>query len=193
MAIKLSGYTVLFDACVLYPAPLRDFLIELAAARLFRAKWTEAIHEEWIGNLLKNRDDLTRDQLENTKSLMNKAVPDCIVTGYEDLAKGLQLPDQNDCHVLAAAINSECDAIITFNLKDFPEDYLVQFNIEPQHPDEFIHHQFGLDNAAVLIAARRCRERLKNPPKTVEEYLATLERQALPKTVAELRSYASII
>jgi predicted nucleic acid-binding protein len=143
-AIKLSAYTVLLDACVLYPAPLRDFLIELAAAELFRAKWTDEIHEEWIRNLLLNRTDLNRSQLDRTKYLMNQAVADCLVRDYDDLIKGLTLPDDDDRHVLAAAIHSECDAIITFNLKDFPPDYLAKFNIELLHPDEFVHHQFGL-------------------------------------------------
>jgi len=193
LAIKLSAYTVLLDACVLYPAPLRDFLIELAAAKLFRAKWTEAIHQEWIKNLLEKRPDLTPDKLERTKVLMNGSVQDCLVEGYEDLMAGLKLPDDNDRHVLAAAIHAECDAIITFNLKDFPENYLSKYNIEPQHPDEFIHHQFGLNHAAVVIAAQTCRSRLRNPVKTAAEYLATLEAQALPKTVAKLAAYASII
>jgi hypothetical protein len=75
----------------------------------------------------------------------------------------------------------------------FPADYLAKFNIEPLHPDEFVHHQFGLDNASVIVAAQRCRARLKNPPKTAEEYLASLDAQGLSKTVAELCKYRSII
>lgn len=54
-----SSFTALYDACVLYPAPLRDFLVQLALTDLFRAKWTDQIHEEWIRNVLKNRQDLT--------------------------------------------------------------------------------------------------------------------------------------
>ncbi|MFM7881545.1 MAG: PIN domain-containing protein, partial [Microcystis panniformis] len=55
----VSNFTALFDACVLYAAPLRDFLMRLALTDLFRAKWTDEIHDEWIRNLLKNRPDLT--------------------------------------------------------------------------------------------------------------------------------------
>jgi hypothetical protein len=76
----LASYTVVYDACVLYPAPLRDFLIELAAGGLFRAKWTDEIHEEWIGNLLANRPDLDRGKLETTRNLMNRAVIDCLAS-----------------------------------------------------------------------------------------------------------------
>ncbi|WP_352516125.1 MULTISPECIES: PIN domain-containing protein [unclassified Mesorhizobium] len=192
-AIRKSSYTVILDACALYPAPLRDFLMELAAGGLFRAKWTERIHDEWIRNVLNDRKDLKPEQLLRTKQLMNQAVPDCSVEGYEDLIEGLKLPDGDDRHVLAAAIHTACDAIITFNLKDFPRDYLAKFQLELLHPDEFLFHQFGLNTAAVVVAAQRCRARLKNPPRTAEEYLDTLERQGLTKTVAELRHYAAVI
>jgi predicted nucleic acid-binding protein len=167
--------------------------MELATAQLFRAKWTKDIHEEWISNLLKNRSDLTRAQLERTRDLMDRAVMDCVVTGYERLIPNLILPDENDRHVLAAAVRCGADAIVTFNLKDFPEDILAEFEIEAVHPDEFIHHQFGLRSSAVIIAAQRCRARLKNPTKSAAEYLDTLAAQSLPLTTAELSEYLAVI
>jgi hypothetical protein len=124
---------------------------------------------------------------------MNAAVMDCMVTGHTDLVAGLTLPDPNDRHVLAAAIKSGSDAIVTFNKKDFPGEYLAQFDVEVLHPDDFILHQFGLDDAKVIIAAQRCRARLRNPPSSEEEYLERLERQSLPQTVAELRRYTGIL
>ena len=96
--------TALLDACVLYPAPLRDFLLNLACSGIFRARWSDEIHDEWIRNLLQNRPDLTAAQLRRTRELMNKAVPDCLVGGYLGIAKSLILPDPDDAHVLAAAI-----------------------------------------------------------------------------------------
>jgi len=163
--------------------------MELTAAGLFRAKWSEQIHDEWIRNVLKNREDLTFEQLNRTKELMNSAVPDSVVEGYGDLVPALSLRDADDRHILAAAIVSSSDAIVTFNLSDFPKKAASKYGIEVLHPDDFIFHQFGLNNAGVIIAAQRCRARLKNPPKTAVEYLETLERQGLPKTVAELREY----
>lgn len=75
----------MFDACVLYPAPLRDLLMHLALTDLFRARWTDQIHDEWIRNLLENRPDLNFAQLTRTKELMNSHVRDCLVKDYERL------------------------------------------------------------------------------------------------------------
>lgn len=193
MGIKPSSYTVLFDACVLYPAPLRDILVQLATTTLFRAKWTNEIHDEWIESVLKNRPDLSLPQLERTRTAMNRAVLDCLVTDYQHLIPSLHLPDPDDRHVLAAAIHARCDAIITTNLKDFPVQLLSAHNIEPMHPDDFLHHQFGLDQAAVITAAFQVRSRLKYPSVSADEYLDTLRRLPLPKTVSELEPFKSVI
>jgi predicted nucleic acid-binding protein len=189
----VSSFTALFDACVLYPAPLRDLLMQLAVTDLFRAKWTDEIHEEWMRNLLENRADLRREQLERTRDLMNAHVRDCLVIGYEELIPALTLPDPGDRHVLAAAIRSRTDVIVTFNLKHFPEDVLTRYGVDAQHPDEFVTHLLNLAAPTVCAAAKRQRQSLKNPPKTVEEYLAALERQGLAQTVAGLRRFAELI
>jgi predicted nucleic acid-binding protein len=191
--IKHSRYTVIYDACVLYPAPLRDLLLELASATLFRAKWSNEIHEEWIENVLADRPDLSRDKLERTRKFMDQAVLDCLVEGHLDLIPSLKLPDPNDRHVLAAAIHAGADAIVTFNLKDFPPELCTQYNLEVLHPDDFIRFQFDFDNAAVVLAATRCRARLQNPKKSALEYLDTLTQQRLPATVSALSPFISII
>ena len=189
----MSQFTAIFDACVLYPAPLRDLLMHLALTDLFRAKWTDAIHEEWMRSVLENRPDLTREQLERTRQLMNAHVRDCLVTDYEDLISVLTLPDPDDRHVLAAAICSSADVIVTFNLGDFPPATLKKWGIEAQHPDDFIHHLLELAPHVVCAAAKRQRESLKNPPMNVDDFLAALERQGLAHTVAELRRFADVI
>jgi predicted nucleic acid-binding protein len=189
----LSRFAAVFDACVLYPAPLRDFLVELATKHLFMAKWTDRIHEEWIGNLLKTRSDLDRARLERNRRLMNDAVPDCLVTGYEHLMSAIDLPDENDRHVVAAAVQAHANAIVTFNLKDFPKETLASLDLEAIHPDDFITFQFDLDAAAVLAAARDCRRRLANPAFDGEAYIRTLEAQSLPKTADRLFKYLSVL
>jgi predicted nucleic acid-binding protein len=189
----VSQFIALLDACVLYPAPLRDLLMHLALADLFAAKWTEAIHEEWIRNVLENRPDLTRAQLERTRQLMNAHVRDCLVVDYEDLVPVLTLPDPDDRHVLAAAIRASADVIVTFNLGDFPPAVLGKWGIEAQHPDEFVTHLLDLAPHLVCAAAKRQRESLKNPPLSVDDFLASLARQGLAQTVAGLRRFTDLI
>jgi predicted nucleic acid-binding protein len=187
----VAGFTAFYDANVLYPAELRNLLMHLALIGLFRAKWSADVHEEWISNLLKKRPDLTRDKLERTRTLMDKHAVDALVTGYEDLIPGLQLPDPDDRHVLAAAIRGHADVIVTMNLRDFPSGIVGSFGIEAQHPDDFVLHLLGLAPAAVVAAAQNHRRSLRNPSRTVAEYLATLERQGLTQTVLALREYTS--
>jgi hypothetical protein len=191
----VAGFTAFYDANVLYPAALRNLLMHLALIGLFRVKWSADVHEEWISNLLKKRPDLTREKLERTRILMDKHAIDALdridalVTGYEDLIPGLELPDPDDRHVLAAAICGHADVIVTMNLRDFPSDAIGPFGMEVQHPDEFVLHLLDLAPGAVVAAAQNHRQSLKNPPKTVAEYLETLERPGLTQTVSVLREY----
>jgi predicted nucleic acid-binding protein len=189
----MAMLTVVYDACVLYPAPLRDLLMQLAMSDIFRARWTDQIHEEWIRNVLATRPDLKRAQLERTRDLMNSNVRDCVVSGYEGLVAGLSLPDDNDRHVLAAAIHCRADVIVTFNLKDFPDSDLAPYGIEALHPDDFVANELDLYQATVCEAVKIVRARLKNPPRSVDEYLATLQRQGLAETVASLRGFAGLL
>ena len=119
----MANFAVVYDACVLSPASIRDLAVELARTGLLRAKWTTRIHAEWINAVIRQRPDIDRARLERAAALMNSGVSDCLVTGFESLEAGLTaLPDPDDRHVLAAAIHSGAQEIVTFNLRDFPED-----------------------------------------------------------------------
>lgn len=184
---------VLFDACVLYPAPLRDLLMRLALTGLFQARWTEEIHDEWTRNVAANRPDISPESLARCRRLMNEHVPDSLVTGYESLIPSLTLPDPDDRHVLAAAIRGGAGTIVTFNLSDFPASVLASHSIEAIGPDDFVVSLWSESPAAVLEAVRRQRASLKNPPKSAEELLATLEQCGLPATAARLSGHAGEI
>ena len=186
--------TVIFDACVLYPAPLRDLLMQMATTGLFRARWSETIHDEWTSSLLAHRPEL-KAQLARTRQLMDAHVPDCLVTDYKHLIVTLDLPDPNDRHVLAAAIVADADLIVTKNLKDVPAYRLAPYGIEAQHPDEFIRNLLSLDEGAgaALESVARHRASLRYPPKSPDEYLDTLAVQGLAETVALLRSHSERI
>ncbi|MDG3008308.1 PIN domain-containing protein [Paludisphaera sp. Pla2] len=184
---------VLYDACVLYPAPLRDLLMRLALANLFQARWTDEIHDEWTRNVAANRPDVSPESLARCRRLMNEHVPDSLVTGYESLIQSLSLPDPDDRHVLAAAIHGGAGLIVTFNLSDFPASALGGYSIEAIHPDEFLANLWGEFPEAVLDAVSRQRAGLKNPPRSAGELLATLEQCGLAETVARLRAHAEEI
>ena len=188
-----SHFTVVYDACVLYPAPLRDLLMWLALTDLYRARWSDCIHDEWTRNLLEQRPDLTAAMLERTRSLMNQSVRDALVTGFELLIPTITLPDPDDRHVVAAAIHSGASLIVTFNLKDFPAETLRPYNLTAQHPDDFILDLLDLQPALVCQAVANQRRTLKNPPKTVDEYLDTLLKQGLTQTVGVLRQWWAML
>jgi len=176
-----------FDANVLYPSGLRNFLMHLALTGIFRAHWSAEVHDEWIRNLLKNRPDITRDKLERTRRLMDQAAPDALVTDYQSLIESLELPDRDDRHVLAAAIRCGASVIVTLNLADFPNAALAEFGIEAQHPDDFVLSLTETFPEFVLEAARTHRASLRNPSKTPDEYLAELNTQELCRSAAALR------
>ncbi len=189
----MANFVAIYDACVLHPAPLRDLLMHLAVSGLYRARWTDRIHDEWMRSVLERRPDISRAALERTRQQMDAHVPDCLVSGYETLEATLQLPDPDDRHVLAAAILSQAGTIVTYNLKDFPDAVLAPLGITAQHPDQFIEHAFDLNSAAVIKAVEDQRASLRNPPMTVEALFDSYLRQGLATTVALLRPNAELL
>jgi hypothetical protein len=124
---------------------------------------------------------------------MDRHFPDSLVRGYEFTTPTLTLPDPHDRHVLAVAIHAKAEYIVTFNLDDFPKTALMPHGVEAVSPEEFVLQLIQYDPLHVLQTVRKHRLSLKHPPKTVNEYLATLEKQGLPKTVAFLREHESEI
>jgi hypothetical protein len=181
------AFTVVYDACVLYPAPLRDLLIRVAARGLVRARWTDRILEETFRSILSNRPDLAKGALDRTRELMNRAIRDVLVTGYEGLIDGLDLPDPDDRHVVAAAIRTGAQVIVTSNLDDFPEVALAPYSIEAQHPDTFVLHLIDLAPGAVCSVVSEQAAALKNPPRSLGEVLDVLRGTGLAQSVARLR------
>lgn len=181
------SFTALYDADVLYPASLRDLLVRLGLTGLFRARWTEAILDEAIGNLLRNRPDLEPERLARTRELMCQAVPDCLVEGYERLIAGLELPDPDDRHVLAAAIRCHAQVIVTQNVDDFPVDHLRVYGLEAQTPDEFVLHLVDLAPATVAAVVQQQADALTKPALTLADLLDRLREIGLVRAVAALR------
>lgn len=183
----ISTFTALIDSNVFYGARLRSLILYLAQTGLFRARWSNDIHREWISNLIENRSDLSENALLTTRRAMDSAVLDALVTDYEHLIPALVLPDQNDRHVLAAAIQCHASVIVTFNEKDFPEEILKKHGMHTRHPDEFLLDILGIDEEGCIGAIQTDISHYKAPPLTVDDYLASLDKAGVPKTAAFLK------
>ncbi len=175
------------DACVLYPATLRDFLLRLADEDAFIPKWSDEIVGEFVRGVLRDRHAVSPERLQRTVGLMNEVFPDARVTGYNKWIKTITLPDPDDRHVLAVAIKAKATAIVTLNLKDFPASILAGHGIVAVHPDAFVVGllQSALDMVERAFVAQRLS--LKNPPVTMWDLLAKLEQQGLQDSVRLLR------
>jgi len=182
------AFDATYDACVLHPAGLRDLLVRLAMTGMFRAHWSTDILDEMVRSILRRRPDLTAEQLDRTRELMCKAVADCLTTGYDDLIDGLHLPDPDDRHVLAAAIRSGSQVVVTENTADFPAHVLQTYNIEAQTPDVFVLHLIELSPTTVSGVIDAQVGALRNPPITRDELLDRLAQSGLPRSVAALRT-----
>lgn len=185
----MPDLTVVYDANVLYPAPLRDLLIRLAQTGTVRARWTDAILDEVFRSILADRPDLKARDLTRTRGLMCAAVRDCLVTGYEPRISTLTLPDADDRHVLAAAIHCGAQAIVTGNTKDFPARTLAPLGVEAVTPDEFVLGLVESTPEIVLETVTRQADALKKPPSTVGQLLETLAKNGLGRAVAALRDH----
>ena len=183
----MTAAVVLLDANVLYSAPLRDLLLQLAVAGLFQARWSADIDDEWRRNLIAARSELA-PQIALTHAAMHRAIPDALVNSYQSRIADLSLPDPDDRHVLAAAITAAAGVIVTFNLKDFPATALAPHGIEAQHPDAFLQSLIVAMPLQVLAAVRDCLSRLTRPPITAAGYLKIMRRIGMSETAAFLES-----
>jgi predicted nucleic acid-binding protein len=177
-----------YDANVLYPSLLRDLLIRIAIAGAVRAHWSEQILDEVFRNLRVNRPDLDVGALDRTRTLMNDAIRDVRVTGFDYLIDELELPDPDDRHVLATAIHARASVIVTANVRDFPADDLVPHGVTAQHPDAFLAERFDDDPVAVVDAVRQISIASRRPHLTVTEIIDRLNASDLPMLAERMRS-----
>lgn len=181
-------FVVVYDACVLYPNTLRDLLIRVSISGLVQAKWTQRILDEMKAALTKRRPGVEQTQLDRLCEFMIEAVPDCMVEGYEGLADGLGLPDEDDRHVVAAAKQAGAQVIVTLNLRDFPNDQLRQLNLEAKSPDDFLLDQIGIDDRKVWACLQQIADSRNNPPEAIEDVMDQLENSGLIESMALLRA-----
>jgi predicted nucleic acid-binding protein len=180
-----SRLSAILDANVLYPFLVRDVLLSLAEAGLYRPLWTDRINDEWTSHLIERRPEKAA-QIKVTVEVMNEAFPEALISQYEDLIDVLQLPDANDRHVLAAAICGSANVIVTENIKDFPLPILERYDLDARSADEFVLNTVELYPVDALAALRRMRLRYTNPPYAQNELLRAMLRCGLVTTAASL-------
>lgn len=181
------AFTAVYDASVLSSASLRDLLTRLAASGLFRAKWTDEILDEVFESALRVNPDGRLDRVAGMRAKMVKAVPDCLVTGYERLIDETHVPDESVRHVVAAAVRCHAGVIVTSNVRSFPADLLEPFRIEAQSPDVFVLHLLGFARDEVIMAITKQAAALSQPPRTFDELLDRLNEVGLSRSVAAIR------
>lgn len=192
--VPLDRFTVVLDACTLFPMIVRDVLLTLANHGFFSPKWSPKIREEWSKNLVLRiqEHDLDRDvavQIQRIADCMALAFPDAeIITPIAEI--GLLEPvDPKDRHVVMTAIAARADAIITFNLSDFAATHLRRhFGLEVIHPDDFVMDLVDLNEKRVVAAFRELRERKKHPPWDSNELIQRLHKSRLIQTSLWLAS-----
>lgn len=183
-------YAVVLDANVLVPTALCDTLLRLAEDGFYRPLWSERILLEVEETVLALYPEIDWSRVRRRTELMSSTFEDATVTGWEEVSAGLELPDPDDRHVLAAAIVGGAQAIVTANLKDFPVGQLGPRAIEARHPDEFLLDQLDLFPSRVLEVLSEQAADLSNPPLDLAGLLNNLERCNVRNFVEAVRRLA---
>jgi len=189
-----NRFTAFIDACSLASVLRRDLLLSLAEADFFRLRWSSRVLDETqraIEKIRTNKGQLdAAEKAAKARSDMARAFEDAMVTDFDHLLLVAdQLPDQNDAHVLAAAIKTQASMIVTENLKDFPATVLAKFNIEAKSADAFIADTIALDEGRAVAEIRKMRDRYKNPELSADALLLKMEAAGLIETVDLLRDH----
>ncbi len=176
-------FPVFLDTNVLFPASLADTLLRLAELDVIRPHWSADVMAELERNLGKR---IPPERAAKRRRTMETAFPEAMVSGYERIVDGME-NDPKDRHVLAAAVHSDCEVIVTFNLKDFPGRALNQHDLVAVHPDDFLLDQLDLYPQAVRRSLERQATELARPRLTLLELIVHFERIELRGFAAELR------
>ena len=125
------------DACVLFPTVLREVLTGVAARGLYQPIWSERILEEWARAAIKLGPE-GETQARGEIALLRADWPNSERPAAPGVAQRLWLPDADDIHVLAVAVDASADSIMTLNAKDFPRGILAEEGITRVDPDGFL-------------------------------------------------------
>lgn len=168
---------VVLDACVLYPVSLRDALLRLAESGFYQPIWSDVILEEMKNAVLRSRPDIDESRFDRMIQQMRSAFPEAEVRGWEPL-KEQMTNHEGDRHVLAAAVRSRADLIVTGNVKHFPPNSCEPYCVDVVEPDDFLCQLFEVSPHSVLAMIERLSEDTSDPPLEVVQVIESLRRSA---------------
>lgn len=173
------------DACVLYPTILREILLGAGAAGLFEPVYSDRILREWV--LATARLGPAAAALAaGEAALLRAAFPRGLIADRPEIEARLLLPDADDRHVLATAIASGADAIVTFNARDFPGHLLAAEGIARRDPDGLLwelHSRHPQAMAAIVEAVRARAEALAGRPVALKPLMKRARLHRLGKAL----------
>lgn len=184
--IHSTRFTAVLDTNVVFPIEIRDLLFWFAFHELFTPKWSKHIFDEWDDVM--ERKGVSEEEWMKRITKANLAFPDAMVNNYESLIDSLKLPDAKDRHVLAAAIKTNANVIVTNNLKDFPEEYLASFGLCAKGADDFLTDTIDLNPETAVKAFREMVLHRRNPDMDEYEVLDALRRNGLKDTADYLHA-----
>ncbi|WP_416867882.1 MAG: PIN domain-containing protein [Imperialibacter sp.] len=187
--INSAHFTAVLDANVLFPVVIRDYLIWLLLYDLYTPKWSGKLLEEFTDIFQKRNLNLSPEQISRQVKLINKACPHALVERYEAIIPSIKLPDENDRHVVAAAIKCNANVIVTYNLQDFPNEYLETAGLSAVDQDTFIADMIDLSPKRCCEAFREMVLTKNKPPYDEQQYLDILRRNKLVQTADELERH----
>ena len=176
-----APFIVVLDTNALFPFSLRDILLRAAAGDFYQVRWSADILGEMTRNLIL-KGGLTEVQASRLRDVMQAAFPEAEVTGYSALIASME-NDDKDRHVVAAAVKTSAQVIVTFNLSDFAR---LPDGIEAQSPDDFLCNLFDLDPDGILELLTQQANDLQRPPTTLIQLLDRLVK-IVPNFVAAVR------
>lgn len=179
-------FTCVLDTNVIFPIEIRDLLFWFAHDDLFTPKWSRHIFDEW--ERVMRAKNVHEDEILKRIKWANLAFPDALVENYENFMDGLELPDPNDRHVLAVAIKSSANVIVTNNLKDFPPDYLATFGLAAKNADDFLTDTIDLNADVAINSFRKLVLNRRNPNLDEYQVLEALRRNGLVETANYLHA-----
>lgn len=181
--------TAICDACVLYPFHQRNILVQASVDGLYEARWTDEIHDEWTRNLLANAPAIPPERLQAIRRMMEAARPKARVDGFHHHIERLSLPDSDDRHVLAAAIEAKASVILTWNLRDFPTPGLREHGLVCRTPDSFLAGLYDQVPQAFVASMANARSNLAKSEVSQQGFIELLKNQKLTKLAKRLQTH----